>query len=372
MGESSRMRTLAGSNFAAVITFVLIASAARAQEPGVQEQAIDAIRRLETIGSLDQGRVKEWVQIQVDRLAGAAKGETLTTIRGAEIKSFRKVFKDQWKNPANTAAFRTQFAVQVGSVAQAELAKSPPDHTSHIALAGVLLDLGQAETIAGLLVGLKSPVASVRLLSARGVENLRTQIGAEKDKIDTVLPALRDAAGVETSPVVLARLYEAMSFPNQAVPVSEAILAVLDKRRGSLGWSASAGLPVLEWFRNKAVLTALSPEQRTEMVRRLAVLLRHDAERYADASIAPPKDDRAADLAFTERDALERSLDALEEILTAIPIENGGKIRGALDAGGYENRLSVLSEAAKWVGDAKANTRGVLNDAPWNVPVGAP
>ena len=355
-----------------LVAVVLIASTAFGQEKAAQDEAIDAIRRLESIAALDQGRIKEWVQSQVERLRSGAKADDPKTIRGPELKSFRKVFKDQWKNAANTAAFRTQFATQVGVVAQSELAKSTPDPTVHTALAGVLLDVGQPETISGLLVGLKSPVAGTRLLSARGLENLRTPIGAEKEKFELVLPALREAAGVETSPVVLGRMYEAMAFPNQVLPVSEAVLAVFQKRRESRGASMGAELPAFEWFRNKTVLAALSPEQRADLVRRLAAFLRIDAERYADPGLAPPKDDKASDLAFVQRDAIERSLDAVEDILTTIPIENGGKIRDELNAGGYENRMGVLREAAKWVGDAKANTRGVLNDAPWNVPVGAP
>ncbi len=366
------MRKLAGDFVASSIVFVLAASSAFAQEKAAQDEAVDAIRRLDSIGALDQGRIKEWVQSQVDRLRSGAKADDQKTLRGPELKAFRKVFKDQWKNAANTAAFRTQFATQVGAVAQAELAKPTPDPTVHTALAGVLLDLGQPETIPGLLVGLKSPVPSTRLLAARGLENLRTPIGAEKEKLELVLPALRDAASVESSPVVLGRMYEAMAFSNQTLPVSEALLAVFEKRRESGGSAAGAELPAFEWFRNKTVLTALSPEQRAELVRRLAAFIRIDAERYADPGLAPPKDDKTSDLTFSQRDAIERSLDAVEDILTTIPIENGGKIREALNTSGYENRMAVLSEAAKWVGDAKANTRGVLNEAPWNVPVGAP
>lgn len=366
------MRWIARRCLALVPASAFLLTPAGAQEKGAQDEAIDAIRRLETIAALDQGRIKDWVQAQVDRLGGGAKGDDLKALRGRDLQSFRRVFAEQWKNSANTPAFRTQFATQATLVAQAELAKASSDPTVPTALAGVLLDLGQPETLPALLVGLKSPVQGTRLLAARGIENLRASLGPEKEKFQPVLTALRDAALTETSPVVLGRLYEAMTIPGQSVPVSEAILAVFQKRLGAAGPITGAELPALEWFRNKSLMSALTPEMKADLVRLVAGLLRRSAERYSDPQLAPPKDEKASDLSFYERDAIERTLDAVEEILTTIPIENGGKIRDALNEGGYENRAGVLREAAKWVGDAQANTRGVLNEAPWNVPVGAP
>jgi hypothetical protein len=110
-----------------------------------------------------------------------------------------------------------------------------------------------------------------------------------------------------------------------------------------------------------------------ELARRVGVFLRLDAERYNAPAIAPPTDDEQPDLNFYERDRVERMLDAGEEILDVIVGGGrGGKIRNALSSGGYDQRQVVLSEAYRWIGNPETNEPGALNEAPWNVPLGAP
>jgi hypothetical protein len=49
----------------------------------------------------------------------------------------------------------------------------------------------------------------------------------------------------------------------------------------------------------------------------------------------------------------------------------GGKVRDALNAAGHANTAAIAAEVAKWIGTASGE-KGALNDAPWNVPPGAP
>ena len=59
-------------------------------------------------------------------------------------------------------------------------------------------------------------------------------------------------------------------------------------------------------------------------------------------------------------------------MVLASPYMEGGNIRNELAAGGHDRREAILQEAYKWVGHPDTNTTAVLNQAPWNVPVGAP
>ena len=107
---------------------------------------------------------------------------------------------------------------------------------------------------------------------------------------------------------------------------------------------------------------SLTPQQKSQLVSRVAVFLRFGAERY-----------NVPGLGFGELDMVERVLDGAEDVLAGVVGGNqGGKIRDALSAGGPGKNRAALQEAYRWVGNVVNGTKGVLNAAPWNVPVGAP
>jgi hypothetical protein len=94
----------------------------------------------------------------------------------------------------------------------------------------------------------------------------------------------------------------------------------------------------------------------------LAVFFRLDAQRYA-----------AAELTNEEIDALERRLTSLEQAVRSIVGgSQGGDATKAIATSSHPGRANVLEEVYKWIGHPEKNTQGVLNAAPWNVPVGAP
>jgi len=349
----------------------------RAQDPTAEDQTIDTIRRLSSIGQPDQERIRQWVQQQVDRLAATKGTRPEPGPSGAEFKKFRQRFLDQFSNTNNTPEFRAAFAAQTSAVASTEFAKAELDPTVSWGLAHALLDMQrQPESFAGLSAGLKARAPIARYLAARGLVAQRAVIAADKERLAQTVQNLRTAAIAETDPTVLGRLYEALAFVEAPAAAFDAYLAIMDARiaqRRLAPAADGAEIAAYEFFRNPKVLAALDANQKAELVRRGAVLMRIDAERYRDPSLAPPKDAQTSDLAFTEREWLERSLDGAEEILAAVVGEGkGGKIRDAFNAGGYEQREAVVRETYKWVGNATTGDKGAANDAPWNVPVGAP
>lgn len=323
--------------------------AARAQDAG-----LDGIRNATTISPADQQRIRSWATARFDELT---KSED-----DARFKTFRQAFDDQRRNPANSLEFLRQLAAQTGEVAAARLPQTGLDRVAATALARVLVDMNQVEAVGGLTAGVASEHASVRYLCATGLARLGTQVAADKEMTGRVVSALRTAGVAEADPIVTKAIYRALALPNAMDAVLDAYLEIIDHRH-ELRREGDVGLDRAEWVAFEYLrggAAAVNPENQAKLVRRAAVELRMDAERYAQEH-----------LQFTEIDSLERTMDAAEGLLEAIVKQPGG-IRQQLAVGGHQARAQVLVEAYKWVGNAAANEAGVLNAAPWNVPIGAP
>ena len=66
---------------------------------------------------------------------------------------------------------------------------------------------------------------------------------------------------------------------------------------------------------------------------------------------------------------VERCLYFIDEALNSI-VPGGGTIRAVMNVGG--DASAVRQEVVRWIGDADTNTKGLLNDPPYNLPLGAP
>lgn len=342
-----------------LVVLCLSGSVVRAQQPSAEDQAIDAMRALPQIGDSDKRRMQEWLDIQIDKVAASPKEK-----RQAVSNEFRKSLKAQFDNAADTPAFRSQLRASLAQAAVTRFGDEKLDRWVGFALARVMVDYNAIENVPGFLAGLKCREELVRYLAAEGLAGLNASLPGDKEKFDQVVAALRDAGQVESSGVVVARIYAALAYPAQIPAVFEAFMSIFDKRlaarRAAAGSSDGGEIEAFEFFRTPAVLTALSPEQKNKLVGQVAVFLRMDAERYDKPG-----------LSFDELDRLERRLDGAESILAeVVGAGKGGAIRDELGAGGHAGSAKVRAEAYKWVGSKDA--KGVLNDAPLSVPAGAP
>jgi hypothetical protein len=335
-----------------------------------EDEIVGTIRRLTTISQQDERRIADWVRAKIDKLISVPEQE-----RPGEFTRFRTIFRDEYRNAANTAQYKTQLVVQTASVASAEFGKSDPDPTVGHVLARALVDMDRAEGIAGLIAGLKSGNPVVRLLCVGGLAAQKTAIAADNQLIQETVNALRDAGLAESQPVVLGRIYRALAYEGQVASVFDAYLALFDKRltlrRGPAVIADGAELEAYEFFRSGAVLNALNAGQKQQLAGRLGVFLRLDAERYNDPALVAPEDRAVPDMSFNERDVLERMLVAGEAVLSGLT-NRAAAIAGELAAGGHGRRAEILAVVYGWVGDPATQERGALNEAPWNVPVGAP
>ncbi|MFQ5495968.1 MAG: hypothetical protein ACE5EX_11370 [Phycisphaerae bacterium] len=322
-----------------------------ARQPTALDQALDAMRNRTSFGSGDQRQISDWINQEWNRFA--------------DLAGMRKRFGDQYHNPANSAAFRKEFAGRVADAAVARFARPRLSRGLSQAIARILVDLDRGETVPALLAGLVSPLPVTRFLCATGLARQRSAIAADPALLSKTIVALGQAGAAESDPVVLGRIYEALALPGNVPAVLDAYLTIFDKRlasrRGPLIIADGAELAAYEFFRISAVAGALDDGQKAKLVARLAVFLRIDAERY-----------QTGNLAFPERDHIERALVGVEAVFTALGITGGGDIRGALAAGGTGMRAAVVAEVYKWIGDPKSKKTGPLNAAPWNLSAGAP
>lgn len=326
-----------------------------AQRPGPEDQAIDQIRQLPAIGANDQQRINDWINAQVDKFT--------------DFNAFRKRISDQFTHANNSSQFPAALATQTAVVAAAQAVDPDMNLRLARAIAQSLKDMDLPETFPGLIALLGSKDATTRYLCVSGLSmrSVRRAIAADKAKLDRAVAALRKVGSTETDPVVVGRIYEALAFPAQTADVFDAYLALLDhrltarRRPGSVADGAERF--AYAFFLEPNVVAALNAKQKAELAKRMAVLMRLDAQRY----IAPKLD-------FSEADRIERTLWSAEELLSGSAMlgSKGGKIRQALQAGGRQNSAAVLEEVYKWVGHPTSNTAGALNAAPWGVPIGAP
>ncbi len=356
----------------------LLGSVAHAWQAATEDEVIEPIRQHTTISPLDERHMADWVRAKVNAFLAVPERE-----RQARFADFRNIFRDCHDASANTPEFKAQLAAQEAEVAVAEYGRSDLDPAVAHLLAQVLLDVGRMEAVPGLIAGLKSRDARVRYLCARGLAVLKGRIASDRPTFDAAVRALREAGLAETEPVALARIYQALAYPDQAASVTEAYLALLDKRLthrcGPAIVADGAEIEAFEFFRSRGVTSSLSTDQKAELVRRLVIFLRLDAERYGSDGLAPPQPGSGSgggeaplDLGFYERDRLERMLVANEAILAALVPGLSVTIANQLSQGGFTQRAAILATVRGWVGDADTNAGGLLNAAPWNVPLGAP
>src|SRR3972149_5463429 len=97
---------------------LLLAGPVRAQDATPEDETINPLRQLSKIDEGDQRRIGDWVQVKVDKLAS-----TPDAGRQAAAVAFRKTFKTQYENPANSQAFKAQLAAQTATLAAAQFGK---------------------------------------------------------------------------------------------------------------------------------------------------------------------------------------------------------------------------------------------------------
>ena len=333
-----------------ILTSALASASSQAQQ--ACQKITPAMRGQASVTATDRKAIEACLREQLQAAARLAPS--------ARMKAVVEDFRVHREDPANSAAFLDALRAAATSVAQTELARHNLEPMVALGLARGLFDLGGTESIPAWLVGLKSSVEAVRYLSARALASapMQTAIRVPRDLPATVAVALKRAGQAEQGAAVRGQMYRALSLLPFSTEVFDAYLAMMDtnlaRLRGGAVRIAGAELPA---YRQLA-LAMLNTAQEAQLVARLGPLLRYAAARYEVDGV----DHREAEV-------VERCLYFIDELLSAIAT-GGGTIRAIMNAAGGE--AAVKQEVARWIGDADTNTKGVLNDPPYNLPLGAP
>lgn len=346
------------------MVFVLLGTH-RVQAQAPTKQQMDTIRRLATLTLPDQRQVRQWCEAKIqeisDKIAGGASWTDV-------FNEYRTGVLQEYANTQNTSAFKAQLVTQFGDVASEWFGRSSTAPAVARTLARLMADFAgnlQTEAFAGLIAGLKSSDAAARYLSATGLLKLQRDIVTDKERLDRMVAALREAGVSETDHVVLWEIYRVLAVPAaQTSAVADAYLAIfearLTRRQANNVNVDGAETDAFEYFRRTDVQGALGADQRTNVARAVATFLARDAQRY-----------NSPELDFTEIETLERRMVTAEDVLRGFAGGGeGGNIADALSQYGYAGRQQVLTQVYRWIGDPNTNTPGALNKAPWNVPVG--
>jgi len=313
-----------------------------------------------SLGADDDPILDQWLSDRVDELA--------TSLQGGNNNNFAQVEQNLWGiiqalfgQEAVTEAFKARLAERAALKFADHFANNnpvPPEVGR--ALVRLLRFMNRVETLPGLQAALQSTDAAVRYLGAEGQRDLRDRIGANAQLARTVITALSDAGVAEENAVVVGAIYRALDYPNQVADSLNAVGAVLSARAKRI----QAGRNVVERAEIDAFLflephhAQLGQPQRAQLVRDLAVLLQFYATKYLNPATRP-----------TEKQLLERLMFGTEDLLVKIvqPAQRAVSVRDALrDQPNVARNLPV--ELAKWIG--AVGTPGLLNTAPWDVPVG--
>ena len=332
--------------------------------PAGAQTGDDAVfEELKTHGSLgpdDNPILDQWLSDRVSELVVALQAGNLNNFARVEQKLWG-VIKTLFGQSAVTEAFKTRLAERAALQFAEHFANNnpvPPEVAR--ALVRLLRHMNRVETLPGLQTALRSTDVAVRYLGAEGLRDLRDRIGSDAQLARKVIADLGNAGGGEENGVIVGAIYRALHYSNQVSESLSAIGAVLSARAALF----RAGRNIVERAEIDAILFLephhgqLSQPQRAQAVRDLAVLLQFYGIKYLDPAIRP------ADKQLLER-LIFRAEDLLEKIVQ--PAQRAVSMRNALrDQPNVTRNLPV--ELAKWIGAIGAP--GLLNQAPWDVPIG--
>jgi hypothetical protein len=338
-----------------LVLSALCAADTRAQNPPT---SLEPYRNRPNFTPADEAVITAWINTQIQDWKDAGN-------KAAADAAFLQAFMAELSAPG-VDAFRVKLVDLFAAVCAQEFALGKQgDVALARVLAKTLAELDRVGTRPALEKGLSHPDPEVRYHCARAFVILIDNIVFDQRLIQQTTQILQEAGQKETNPVVLTRIYLALSYPEEKdaqhalEPLLNILSARLDRlRQGALVAEASDAV-ALEYLLKHAV--RLPAPLRVTLVGKLATMLRLDVQRYADARPGAPGQD---DLEY--RIYLEERL--LSEIVKPNP--NEPSITKAMQDGGPNARKEMLARLKAWIGTPEKP--GLLNAPPWNVPIGAP
>ena len=334
--------------FYAVVVLALAGITEAARGQGLSEALGALIGKSGSFTDEDRQQIRTVVDGQLSSIASAETGKDRRDIRG----EFEKVWG------AGSLDFKDAFAGQLSAAVGANL--NQDDVGAAATMMQLLAETGHEASLDGLIGGLKSTHAAVRLIALSGISE---QAGTEAP--GKVVEAFAALGAGESSWVVMRALYSALgrlamtkATTDAQIKTLEARVANYAKHRGEWG----AEIEVVRFL--KANAAGLAEPDKVRVVKALAKVL---------AVVVPDYAKTVGDevrLPFDQAVSTATLIYAAEDLLGTIGA--GGatkpKLGEALGKSADQVGDALLFELNRWIGTADVD--GALNAAPWNVPKG--
>ncbi len=337
------------------IMILLCAGVSLWAQPVTDNDEVDELRRRAPAGGgADERTLDDYLTTLIAELSTAPDHPVAQ-------RSFRERLSRLRDAPDTTPEFNRFLAQRLAQLAATEFAKGKtlPTHTAH-SLALALIDAGDKRIAPGLTAALRYPDQPVRYHAARGLRRIRDDLTSNpQDEIAPVVAELQAAGVQEENPYIVENIYLALSFSSPTPEVFGAFVAVLEARiqryRNGAALANNVETTALDYLAGVSI-----PDQmKVPIVRKLAVLLSLDVERFAQGK-----------LLVGEADMIARRIDTCESLLERLTGRNSGDVRTKMQTGGPTAAVDMQLELLKWVG-APPQEQGALNEPPWNMPLGA-
>jgi hypothetical protein len=312
----------------------------------------------------DNPIVDNWVKAELAKVRAVLGTPILIP---EAINQFADRFAKQYDHSENTGDFKQKFAERTGAMFAREYAKGAAlEEPVGRAMARVLLAMEDIRTRDAVLAGLSTTDQVVRYLSAATLIELQPAVAADGRLSVQMLQAIGAVGAKEINGVVIARLYAACGYEDQPGAAIDAVLAIMNghlarMRGGMVRELDRTEVPAIEFLGKMLRDGKLPDAARAPTAQALATLLRFHVERYG-----------AEDVGEVERAAIMETVSLTEDLLKALvnpspaPEVSGKMFEGQPEVAAINMQIELL----RWIGSEQ--DAGILNKAPWNLPVGAP
>lgn len=329
----------------------------------VAQQRADECQRLDTMR--DQPLTQQDSQLIDACITAEVKVMTQALNRPVpdmtSAATFRQRMDAELSNANNTDEFNKRFVERAAALFGPQLAAGDANPSATRAMAEALGAFDVIQTRDALIGGLKSSDATVRYLSAKGLLELQNEITSDARLARETITALAQAGAVEKSGVAAGVMYEAANFADYKSESVDALVQMLAGRVDIMRQGAvrldRGELPAL---RALSDLDSEIGNRASALAGSLGALLRIHVEHY-----------KPDELDLYEQAAIEETILETENLLKKIVRgSNLPDVAGKMQRGGDAAPIDMQIELNRWIGTAE--TDGVLNAAPYNVPKGAP
>lgn len=344
-------------SIAAFLAFGMGPSVAMGQERAEQCKRLDVMRN-QPLTDQDNQLIDACISAEVAAMDKAINRPNPDMTSAA---SFRQRMNAELSNTENTPDFKKRFVERAAALFGPQFAASETNPASARAMAEVLGAFDVIQTRDALISGIASPDATVRYLSAKALLELQNEITSDARLARETITALAKSGAAEKSGVAAGVMYAAVNYGDYKSESVDALVQMLAGRVDTLrqgGVRLDRGeLPAL---RALSDLDSEIGNRAAALAGSLATLLRIHVEHY-----------KPDELDMYEQAAVEETILETENLLKKIVRGSSlPDVAGKMQKGGDAAPIDMQIELNRWIGTAQSE--GVLNAAPYSVPIGAP